>query len=127
MQSPSGHLSNQLSRCSEDNWKAQTMNDLNGIFGMRFPVEIVNETSPANVASMDRFVAPLAFTSNVAKSNSHPTINGVQQMWYPTNMHCECFDKPVPFHTPHSNPLTLWSTRRQRRRDCTALSHSWWS
>ena len=85
---------------SDDDWKGQMLDDVTDAFGLRLPVEMINETNPANVGSMNRFAAPLAFTSAVTK---HPTTEGVSQLWYPTNQHYNA-GETVPLCLTPSGP-----------------------
>eukprot|EP01052_Picozoa_sp_SAG31_P008021 SAG31_NODE_395_length_16265_cov_4.941420_3_plen_913_part_00 len=97
----------------EDNWKGQRLNDLNDLLGIRFPVEIINETSASMVAAMARFDAPLAFTSNVDKIHSHPAVDGVRQLWFPTNLHYNAGETAPLCLTatgPNCEGATNWTT-----------------
>eukprot|EP01051_Picozoa_sp_SAG22_P001501 SAG22_NODE_60_length_23423_cov_8.445250_5_plen_1524_part_00 len=102
---------------SETNWRTQMLPDVTAFFGLRMPVEVINETNPANVGELVRFNGnggELAFTDAVATCTSrttegsassgkpmlsaggsgdggdaacHPTLRGVKQLWYPFGLH----------------------------------------
>ena len=102
---------------SETNWRTQMLPDVTAFFGLRMPVEVINETIPANVGELVRFNGnggELAFTDAVTTCTSrttvgsassgkpmlsaggsgdggdaecHPTLRGVKQLWYPFGLH----------------------------------------
>lgn len=68
----------------EQNIKKQHLEDLTRHWGVRLPVETIDETDPEKIATLTQasYDVPLAFTDQVLDS---PVTAGVRQIWYPNS------------------------------------------
>jgi len=68
----------------EQNIKKQHLADLTSRWGVRLPVETIDETDPNKRGFLTQasYDVPLAFTDQVLDS---PVSTGVKQIWYPIN------------------------------------------
>ena len=97
---------------SETNWQRQELSDVAEVFGLRMPIELLNETDTSNTGSMERFSAALAYSDNVM--SNHPVTKGVHGIWYPTDRHYNggetaplCLTAAGPDCEQHSNWTAL--------------------
>ncbi|MBI4025415.1 MAG: hypothetical protein HY360_10580 [Verrucomicrobia bacterium] len=68
----------------EMNVKKQMLSDLTSRWGAKLPVEMIVESDPSKLATLDHasYPVPIAFTDQVLPS---PVSEGVKQIWYPIN------------------------------------------